>query len=63
MNREQVQELADVLSQRFPDGEITVTAQDDGAKVVIEVHGKSHKFSVGDGPSVLLNHLLTGFPV
>ena len=33
----------------------------DGARIVIEVNGQSHKYNVGDGPSVLLNHLLTGY--
>jgi hypothetical protein len=61
MNRRQARELAGALAARFPDGEITVTAQDGGAQVVIELPGdENHRFSVGDGPSVLLSHLLTG---
>jgi hypothetical protein len=27
---------------------------------MVEVNGESHKFSIGNGPSVLVNHLLTG---
>ncbi len=32
-----------------------------GARVLIGINGVSLKFSLGDGPSVLVNHLLTGF--
>lgn len=61
VNERQAQELEGVLSQRVPTGEVTVMPERDGARIVIEVNGQSHKYNVGDGPSVLLNHLLTGY--
>jgi hypothetical protein len=61
MNQREAQELEGVLSHRFAHGEIAVIAQPGGARVLIEINGVSHKFSLGDGPSALLNHLVTGF--
>lgn len=61
MNEREALELEGALSQRYPGGEVTVIAQDDGARVVIEIGGESRRFSVGDVPSVLLGYLLTGY--
>jgi hypothetical protein len=56
----QALELEGALSRRYPGGEVTVTPQDDGARIVIKTEGESCVLSVGDVPSVLLGYLLTG---
>jgi hypothetical protein len=60
VNQREARRLQDVLSERFPQGKVTVTAEEDGAQVVIEMPDQDHRWSLGDGPSVLLNYLLTG---
>jgi hypothetical protein len=45
----------------FLHSEIAVIAQPDGARVLIEINTVSHKFSLKMVPSVLVNHILTGF--
>jgi hypothetical protein len=61
VNEHQARELRGVLSRRFPTGEVEVIPEKGGAKIVVQAKGESHDFSVGDGPSALLNLLLAGF--
>jgi hypothetical protein len=60
VNASEARELQDALSMRVPGGEVAVAADPDGARIVIEVDGRSHRYNVGNPPSALLNQLLTG---
>ena len=51
-----------VLSHLDPDVKVQVTPEPDGSRIVVEIGGQTHWFSIGKGPSALLNHLLTGYP-
>jgi hypothetical protein len=51
-----------VLSHFDPDVTVQVTAEPDGSRIVMEVNGQTHRFSIGKGRSALLNYLLTGHP-
>jgi hypothetical protein len=67
MNRRRAAEIRGALCARFPGSDIEVSHQDDGAHVVIRPPGEAGSekpeamFSIGDGPSVLLSQLLTGY--
>jgi hypothetical protein len=61
MTPKKAHEIQGVLTESIPDAQITVDAQRDGAKVEIVLNGTSHKLSIGNGYSVLLNLLITGF--
>jgi hypothetical protein len=67
MNKRKAAEIRGVLSERFPGADIEVSPQGDGAQVVITRPGDVNSgtpvvgFSIGDGPSALLNQLLTGY--
>jgi hypothetical protein len=67
MNKRKAAEIRGVLSERFPGADIEVSPQGDGAQVVISLPGDAGSekpealFSIGDGPSVLLHQLLTGY--
>jgi hypothetical protein len=67
MNKRKAAEIRGVLSERFPGADIEVSPQDEGAQVVITHPGGVNSgtpvvgFSIGDGPSALLNQLLTGY--
>jgi hypothetical protein len=60
VNERQAEQLEGVLRERVPGGMVTVVPDDD-ARIVIMVNGTSHTYNVGDGPSALLNHLLTAY--
>jgi hypothetical protein len=49
-----------VLSYVDPDVKVQATSEPDGSRIVVEVSGGIHRFSIGEGPSALLNYLLTG---
>jgi len=51
-----------VLSHLDPDVKVQVTPEPDGSRIVVEIGGQTHWFSIGKGPSALLNHILTGYP-
>ena len=55
MNDHQAAELERLLSSR---GKVTVTAQENGAHIVIQNAAGTGKFTIRDGPSALLNYLL-----
>ena len=55
MNQRQARELERALSER---GNVTVTPEQDGARIEIEAAGGTGLYVIGDGPSALLNHLL-----
>jgi len=59
VNEHQAAELARLLSSR---GKVTVTAQENGAHIVIQNATGTGKFTIRDGPSALLNYLLPGHP-
>jgi hypothetical protein len=67
MNKRRAAEIRGALCARFPGSDIEVSPQDDGAQVVISLPGGADsekpevRFSIGDGPSVLLSQLLTGY--
>jgi hypothetical protein len=50
-----------VLSHFDPDVRVEATAEPDGSRIVVEVNGQAHRFSVGKGSSALVNYLLTGY--
>jgi len=49
-----------VLSHLDPEVKVHATAEKDGTRIVVEVGGQTHWFSIGQGQSVLVNYLLTG---
>jgi hypothetical protein len=49
------------LSRLDPDAKVEATPEADGSRIVVEVNGHTHRFSVGSGESALLNYLLTGY--
>jgi hypothetical protein len=49
-----------VLSYVDPDVKVQATKEPDGSRIVVEVNGQAHRFSIGKGRSTLLNYLLTG---
>jgi hypothetical protein len=49
-----------VLSHFDPDVTVQATTEPDGSRIVVEVNGQTHWFSIGKGRSALLNYLLTG---
>ena len=51
------------LSRFDPDAKVEATPEADGSRIVVEVNGHTHRFSVGSGESALLNYLLTGYVV
>jgi hypothetical protein len=58
MSREQ--DIEAVLSHADPSANVEATPEPDGARIVVEVNGQTHRFSIGPGRSALLNYLLTG---
>ena len=55
MHDRQAAELERILASR---GKATVTAQENGAHIVMETAAGTGKFTIRDGPSALLNYLL-----
>ena len=53
-------EIKAVLSHIDPGVKVEVTPENGGARIVVEVNGQTHRFSIGKGRSALLNYLLTG---
>jgi hypothetical protein len=49
-----------VLSYVGHDVKVHATPEPDGSRIVVEVSGQTHWFSIGKGRSALLNYLLTG---
>jgi hypothetical protein len=49
------------LSRLDPGAKVEATLEADGSRIVVEVNGHTHRFSVGSGESALLNYLLTGY--
>jgi hypothetical protein len=49
------------LSRLDPGAKVEATPEADGSRIVVEVNGHTHRFSVGSGESALLNYLLTGY--
>jgi hypothetical protein len=49
-----------VLSYSDPDVKVTAKSECDGSRIVVEATGQTSWFSIGTGPSALLNILLTG---
>jgi hypothetical protein len=49
-----------VLSHLDPDVKVQATPDPDGSRIVVEIDGQTHRFSIGNGRSALLNCLLTG---
>lgn len=60
MNESEARELEGVLSESIPDGKVTVTPEPGGAEIVIDGSDGVHSYTIGDGPSRLLTHLLAG---
>ena len=58
MSREADIEAA--LAHTDPDVKVQATPEPDGSRIIVEVNGQTHRFSVGKGRSALLNYLLTG---
>jgi hypothetical protein len=58
MSRETDIEAA--LSYLDPDVKVQAMPEPDGSRIVVEVNGQTHRFSVGKGRSALVNYLLTG---
>ena len=58
MSRETDIEAA--LSHFDPDVKVQVTPEPDGSRIIVEVNGQTHRFSVGKGRSALVSYLLTG---
>jgi hypothetical protein len=54
-------ELHGVLSRRYSDATVMVVPQDGGVQIVIENRAGTGRFSIGDGPSALLNYLVAGY--
>jgi hypothetical protein len=50
-----------VLSHLDPGVKVQATAEQDGTRIVVEIGGQTHWFSVGEGHSALVNYLLTGY--
>jgi hypothetical protein len=48
------------LSEVAPGAKVEATPEPDGSRIVVEVDGVTHRFSLGPGRSALLNLLLTG---
>jgi hypothetical protein len=48
------------LSSVDPAVKVQVTPEPDGARIVVEIGGRTHWLSIGTGRSPLLNFLLTG---
>jgi hypothetical protein len=48
------------LSYVDPDVKVEAMPESDGSRLVVEVNGQTHRFSIGKGRSVLVNYLLTG---
>ena len=55
--------LRRVLKALYPTSGVVVTPRPGGAEVVVSADGTEHRFKIDDGPSALLNLLLTGSPV
>jgi hypothetical protein len=60
VNERQARELQCVLAECVPGGEVTVTAQENGATIVIDSQAGTGTFDIGDGPSRLVAYLLSG---
>jgi hypothetical protein len=50
-----------VLSYYDPGVTVQSTPEADGSRIVVEIGGQTHWFSVGKGQSALVNYLLTGY--
>jgi hypothetical protein len=50
-----------VLSHFDPDVMVQATQEADGSRIIVEVSGQTHRFSVGKGRSARVNSLLTGY--
>lgn len=53
-------EIEAVLSYADPDVKVWARPEADGSRIVVEMGGQTSWFSVGNGPSALVNVLLTG---
>ena len=50
-----------VLSHLDRDVTVEATREPDGFRIIVEIGGQMHRFSIGPGRSALLNYLLTGY--
>lgn len=58
MRERDAERLHAKLSRRYPDGRVIVVPQSSGAVIVIETGSGTGRFTIGNGPSALLNYLV-----